>query len=238
MAKKKSTEFTPKIEVPQTLRDENFYGFKLDEDQEIFRDAIWDPKNLIVFANAKAGTGKTFVAVATANLLVQYGLYKGIVYVVAPTQEEKSGYLPGSADEKTQVYAAPLYDALEKIEINPYSAINQESISNQKNGTGFIDCVSHLWLRGCNLEEKVVIVEESQNFYIDELKKVLTRIADTSKTIVIGHTGQCDLYHNPERSGFAPYMEHFRGKEYAQICELKTNHRGLVSSWADELKQS
>ena len=234
-SKKKPVMESVRGDVPKTLTNHPFYGLELDEEQKVFRDAIWNPENLIVFANAKAGTGKTLIAVATANLLVQYGLYDGIVYVVSPVQEEKSGYLPGSADDKTQPYVAPLYDALAKLELNPYTTINQESITNQKNGTGYIDCMAHVWLRGCNLENKVCIIEESQNYYQDELKKVLTRIGDTSKTIVIGHTGQCDLYHYPERSGFAPYIKHFEDREYSQFCELKTNHRGLVSSWADEL---
>ena len=222
-------------EAPQTLKNHPFYGFKLDEQQKAFRDAIWNPDNLIIFANARAGTGKTLIAVATANLLVQYGKYDGIVYVVSPVQEIKSGFLPGDADMKTRVYATPLYDALLKIGVNPHTAINQESIMNQKTGDGYIDCLSHLWLRGCNLENKVVIVEESQNFYKDELKKVLTRIADNSKTIVIGHTGQSDLYHNPENSGFAPYIEHFKDQPYAQVCELTKNYRGVVSNHADAL---
>ena len=221
---------------PKTLVGHPFYGIELDEEQMAFAESIWNPENLIVFANACAGSGKTLIAVAVANLLVQYRLYDGIVYVISPVQEEKSGFLPGDADQKTQVYTAPLYDALEKLNINPYTAVNQESITNQKNGTGYIDCVSHLWLRGCNLENKVVIVEESQNFYKDELKKVLTRISDNSKTIVIGHTGQCDLYHYPERSGFAPYIEHFRDEDYAEICTLSKNYRGKVSTHADELK--
>ena len=236
MAKSNNNKQTIVSEAPKTLKDSMFYGITLDDEQKTFRDAIWNPKNLIVFADARAGTGKTLVAVATANLLVQYGKYDGIVYIVSPVQESKSGFLPGDADEKTRVYTEPLYDALNKIGVNPYTAVNQESIMNQKQGTGYIDCLSHLWLRGCNLENKVCILDESQNMYVDELKKVLTRISDTSKTIVIGHTGQCDLYHNPERSGFAPYIEHFRDKEYAQICELTTNHRGRVSSWADEIK--
>lgn len=220
---------------PKTLAGHPFYGLTLDEEQMAFAEAIWNPDNLIVFANACAGSGKTLIAVAVANLLVQYGLYDGIVYVISPVQEEKSGFLPGDADQKTQVYTAPLYDALKKLDINPFTAVNQESITNQKNGTGYIDCVSHLWLRGCNLENKAVIIEESQNFYQDELKKVLTRISDNSKTIVIGHTGQCDLYHYPERSGFAPYIEHFRNEEYADICTLSKNYRGKVSTHADEL---
>ena len=235
MAAKKKIQQEFYGDVPTSIKDHPFYGFTLDSQQMEFADAILDPENLIVFCNACAGSGKTLIAVATANLLVQHGVYNGIVYVVSPVQEEKSGFLPGDADSKTRVYTAPLYDALEKLEINPMTAINQESIANQKNGTGYIDCVSHLWLRGCNLENKVVIVEESQNFYQDELKKVLTRIADTSKTIVIGHTGQCDLYHYPERSGFAPYIEHFKDEPYAQICALTKNYRGKVSTHADEL---
>lgn len=235
MAAKKKQTIEYCGDAPQTLKNHPFYGLCLDEQQIEFRDAIWNPDNLIVFANSKAGTGKTLIAIATANLLVQYGLYDGIVYVVSPVQEEKSGFLPGDADNKTRVYTAPLYDALAKLDINPYTAVNQESIMNQKDGTGYIDCVSHLWLRGCNLENKVIIIEESQNFYKDELKKVLTRISDTSKTIVIGHSGQCDLYHNPERSGFTPYIEHFRNEPYAEICNLTINHRGKVSTHADEL---
>lgn len=226
---------TVKVDAPRTLGRHQFYGFQLDEQQKTFRDAIWDDSKLIVFANARAGTGKTFIAVATANLLVQYGKYDGIVYIVSPVQESKSGFLPGDADEKTRVYAEPLYDALNKIGVNTFTAINQESIMNKKQGTGYIDCLSHLWLRGCNLENKVIIIDESQNMYKDELKKVLTRISDTSKTIVIGHTGQCDLYHNKENSGFAPYIEHFKDEPYAQVCELTKNYRGVVSNHADEL---
>ena len=235
MAAKKTQKVNEYGDPPKTLEGHPFYGLELDKDQQAFAEAIWNPENLIVFANACAGSGKTTIAVGVANMLVQYGLYDGIVYVVSPVQEEKSGFLPGDADQKTQVYTAHLYDALKKLDINPFIAVNQESIANQKNGTGYIDCVSHLWLRGCNLENKCVIVEESQNFYKDELKKVLTRIADSSKTIVIGHTGQCDLYHNPERSGFAPYIEHFRNEPYAQVCQLTKNYRGKVSTHADEL---
>ena len=235
MAAKKTQRISEYGEAPKTLNGHPFYGLELDDEQKIFAEAIWNPENLIVFANACAGSGKTTIAVGVANMLVQYGLYDGIVYVVSPVQEEKSGFLPGDADSKTKVYTAPLYDALVKLGVNPFTAVNQESISNQKNGTGYIDCVSHLWLRGCNLENKVVIVEESQNFYRDELKKVLTRIADNSKTIVIGHTGQCDLYHKPENSGFAPYIEHFKDESYAQICTLTKNYRGKVSTHADAL---
>lgn len=48
--------------------------------------------------------------------------------------------------------------------------------------------------------------------YIDQIQTVLTRVNVGAKVIMIGHTGQCDLYHNPERSGFAPLLSCLEGK--------------------------
>lgn len=235
MAAKKKNQQEYYGEVPATLEDHPFYGIVLNEEQKKFAEAIWNPENLIVFCDSKAGTGKTTIAVGVANMLVQYGLYDGIVYIAAPVQEEKLGYMPGDLQDKVSLYFDPLYQALIKLNINPNTTINQLSIDNQKNGTGYIDAITHVFLRGQNFENKVIICEESQNLYCDELKKVLTRIHDSCKTIVIGHTGQCDLYHNPERSGFAPYIEHFRNEPYAEVCTLTKNYRGKVSTHADEL---
>ena len=235
MATKKKTQQEFYGEAPMNLDDHPFYGITLNEEQKVFANAIWNPENLIVFCDSKAGTGKTTIAVGVANMLVQYGLYDGIVYIAAPVQEEKLGYMPGDLNDKVSLYFDPLYQALIKLNINPNTAINQLSVENQKTGTGYIDAITHVFLRGQNFENKVIICEESQNLYCDELKKVLTRIHDNCKTIVIGHTGQCDLYHNPERSGFAPYIEHFRNEPYAQVCTLTKNYRGKVSTHADKL---
>lgn len=234
-ATKKKVQIECYGDPPKTLDDHPFYGMVLDEDQKKFAEAIWNPDNLIVFCDSKSGSGKTTIAVGVANMLVQYGLYDSIVYIAAPVQEEKLGYMPGDLQSKVSLYFDPLYQALIKLNINPNTAINQLDVENQKNGTGYIDAITHVFLRGQNFENKVIIVEESQNLYKDELKKVLTRIHDSCKTIVIGHTGQCDLYHNPERSGFAPYIEHYRNEPYAQICTLTKNYRGKVSTHADEL---
>lgn len=78
-------------DVPTTLSKHPFYGLQLDEQQQAFRDAIWNKDKLIVFCNAKAGTGKTLIATATANLLYEYGRSNGIVYIASPTQEQKQG---------------------------------------------------------------------------------------------------------------------------------------------------
>ena len=90
MASKKTQRVYEYGEPPKTLDGHPFYGMELDEQQKIFAEAIWNPENLIVFANACAGSGKTTIAVGVADMMVQYGLYDGIVYVISPVQEASS----------------------------------------------------------------------------------------------------------------------------------------------------
>lgn len=223
---------------PETLDNHIFYGLELDEEQKIFRDAIWDKKNIVTICNSKAGTGKTTIAVGVANLLVKYGLYSEIAYIVAPTMEQKQGFIPGDPDEKNAPYMQPLVDALITLNIEPSIAIKGDNMQLIKEGKSFIEFMSHTYLRGTNFENKVVIIEETQNYYNDELQKVLTRIHDNCKVIIIGHTGQCDLYKHREKSGFQIYIDAFekiKDDPRVAVCELKTNHRGWFSSFCDDV---
>lgn len=225
----------PDFDPPQTIRADAFYGIPLDPEQLAFANAIWDRGNDIVFCNARAGTGKTTIATGVANLLKQARLYDNIVYIMSPYGERKQGYLPGSQTEKSSVYFEAFYQALITCNMNPTTDINTDSMVNQKNGTGFITCITDTFLRGTNLDNAVVILDEAQNFSAAQLKKVLTRIGSHSKVIVIGHDKQCDMEH-PQQSGFLRYMEHFRGCERAACCTLTQNHRGWISNHADELE--
>ena len=224
------------IDCPETLKDHPFYGLTLDDDQAVFRDNIWDDSKKIIFCNSIAGCGKTLIATATANLLVKYGKFDGIVYIAAPTQEQKLGFLPGSVEEKTAPYYEPFYQALETIGVNMNTAMFDD-IMNEKNGTAYIECTTQVYLRGCNFCKKVILIDEAENFYTDELKKVLTRIHDDCKVVCIGHTGQIDLYNNPYNSGFERYLNHFKNANDSRVavCNLTINHRGWISTYADSL---
>ena len=228
-------------DLPSSLEDHIFYGLTLDEEQKHFRDAIWDSKKLIVMCNSKAGTGKSTIAIATASLLVEYGIYDGIVYIISPTQEQKQGFLPGDQGAKTAPYIQPLRDALLTLNINPdRSIISDNNTSSLKRGDAYINFMADTYLRGCNLENKVVIIDESQNFYFDQLKRALTRVHDNCKLIVIGHTKQCDLYKNPDRSGFSIYLKAFsdiaKEDERIEICNLTKNYRGWISTISDNVE--
>lgn len=220
---------------PETLSGHPFFGLKLNKEQEYFRDCIWNPEKLIVFCNAKAGTGKTTIATATAELLVKYGRYDGIVYIASAVQEGRQGYLAGSLEEKSEPYFEPFYQALNKLGINLMTSMCSD-IVNQKNGTAYIQCLTHTFLRGCTFENKVVLLDEAQNYYLDELKKVLTRASDNCKVVVTGHSGQIDLYSHPENSGFVTYLNHFKNDDRCAVCELTKNYRGWISNHADDLK--
>ena len=122
--------------------------------------------------------------------------------------------------------------------------ITSDNIDKQKNGLSeypyspYVECITHTFLRGNNIENKVIIVDEAQNYYTDELQKTLTRIKDDCKVIVIGHTGQIDLYKNRENSGFEKYLKHFekvKDDPRVRICNLTKNYRGWFSNYADSI---
>ena len=236
MAAKKTQKVNEYGEAPKSINDRPFYNFDLDGDQKNFVNAILNPDNTIIFCNAKAGTGKTTLAMGTANILYQHGQYDGIVYIVSAYGEQKQGYLPGSITEKSEVYFEPAYQAMVECNMNINSCINSDSLVRQKYDEAYVTLITHTFLRGDNLKHKIIILDESQNFTVSDLKKTLTRCSDDCKIIVIGHEKQCDLS-DKAKSGFKRYIDHFFGHEHCQVCQLTINHRGWVSQWADELEE-
>jgi phosphate starvation-inducible PhoH-like protein/PhoH-like ATPase len=222
---------------------ELFFGIKLDEYQKKFRDAILSPKYDLVAVNAKAGTGKTTIAVCASVLLHYYRDYDQIIYVMSPVAEQKQGFLPGSIAEKSAPYFEPLIQALTEANEVPNQVLDTEdNIEGRKRGTAYVRPVTHTFVRGCNIKKSVVIIDEAQNYYMDDLKKTITRCHDSDKVILIGHTGQCDIVQHPERSGFKIYFRALMSDIESGIvtrglvCELKKNYRGWLSNWADDVQ--
>jgi phosphate starvation-inducible protein PhoH and related proteins len=206
------------------------FGFepKLTDEQREYVNSIFD--NQLTIVNAKSGTGKTTLAVACAKLLG-----KPLVYIFSPVEEKKMGYRPGTQSEKEREYLTPLKDALLEIGEVPEKVIySEENTEAQKAGSVWVYPMSHTFARGINLKDKTIIIAEAQNFTRGDLKKTLTRIHDSCKVIIEGHTGQCDLP-DPSKSGFAPYIEHFRNEPYCKVVELTVNFRGRLAQKADEL---
>jgi phosphate starvation-inducible PhoH-like protein len=211
-------------------KDNLLFGFepKLTDEQREYVDSIFYYQ--ITFVNARSGTGKTTLAVACAKIIG-----KPLVYIFSPVEEDALGYTPGDVEEKEAKYIVPLLDALREIREDPRFAVYKTSNPEYINANAWVFPRSHVFARGTNIKGSTVIIDEAQNFTRSELRKVLTRIHDNCKVVVIGHTAQCDL-DDPSKSGFAPYIEHFRNKPYAKVCELNWNFRGRLANDADELE--
>lgn len=234
----KTTKLYKRGDAPETLKNSGFFrrlSFQLTAEQKHFRDEIYKKENKIIFCNAKSGSSKTTMAVATACAMVEYGLYDEILYCFSLNNNFQSilGLLPGGVEDKEKAFYEPCLEALVECGYFPERVVKELNID--KKGEGFVSCKSHTFLRGTNIDSRtILIIDEAQNFYTDELKKVLTRVKDGAKVIVIGHDGQCDLIKNRDNSGFIPYLNWFKGREGVAVCELTENHRGWVSRIADE----
>lgn len=212
--------------------DDIFYGFLLNEGQEKFKEAILNDDYNFILADATAGSGKTLLAVACANLLVNADKkYKSAVYIFPTVEESSLGYRPGSTSEKEADYLGPLYDALEKCNIIPNQAITSDV--SRKNGTDWITARSATFMRGINLENTVVIIDECQNMSIPIIKRIISRCYDNSKIICCGCQAQTDV--PLDKSGFQELMKHMAGFDGYIKCELPISYRGKLAMHIDKL---
>lgn len=211
--------------------DDIFYGFTLDEYQEKFKETIMDEEHNVVIVDATAGSGKTLISVACANILCKSGRYDSAVYVFPTVEEASLGYRPGNTSEKEADYLGPLYDALVKIRELPTQAISSDI--SEKNGTAWITARSATFMRGINLENKVVIIDECQNMSVPIIKRIVSRCYDNCKIIILGCRSQTDV--PLDKSGFKQLMDHMEGFKRSIKCELPISYRGELAMYIDKL---
>lgn len=140
----------------------------------------------INFGIGPAGTGKTFLAVASAVEALNEARVQRLV-LVRPAVEagEKLGFLPGDLTQKVDPYLRPLYDAL-------YEMLGVEKVVKllEKN---VIEIAPLAYMRGRTLNDAYVILDEAQNTTIEQMKMFLTRIGYGSTAVVTGDLTQIDL---------------------------------------------
>lgn len=176
------------------------FGISLGKNQAQIELArlIQDNDTKIIFATGNAGTGKTFVTLATALQLQSDKKYSKIIYARNPVQiGEDMGYLPGDIDEKYMPFMGPLTDNLENIARINYKggsgSQKKAMIQNQVNELMYrIEVCPIAFLRGRSFEDAIVIVDEAQNLDLTALKTVLTRVGKFCKIILLGSMNQID----------------------------------------------
>jgi phosphate starvation-inducible protein PhoH and related proteins len=140
----------------------------------------------ITFAIGPAGTGKTYLAVASAVDALERATIARIL-LVRPAVEagERLGFLPGDMVQKVDPYLRPLYDAL-------YDLMGVDKTGKQFDRNA-IEVAPLAFMRGRTLNQSFIILDEAQNTTPEQMKMFLTRIGFGSKAVITGDVTQIDL---------------------------------------------
>ena len=205
----------------------NNLEFKTDN-QKLFYQKISDFNHQLILCHGIAGTGKTYVSCYKA---LQDVLRRGLPYdkliVINPTvdvgNEDKLGYLPGELSQKIQQYNESTFTILNSI---VGKAKANKLIQDGKVEIGVLN-----FLRGVNLENCYVILDEAQNVSPMQIKTIMTRISENCKMIIQGDLSQCDKYKtngvtNYEKSGF--YDVWYRLKDVKGVDHMAFNRDDCI----------
>lgn len=143
-------------------------------------------KNPINFGIGPAGTGKTFLAVACAVAALEQKKVRRII-LVRPVVEagERLGFLPGDLAQKIDPYLRPLYDAFQEMyDFDKVAKLLEQQI---------IEIAPLAYMRGRTLNDAFIILDESQNTTVEQMKMFLTRIGFASTAVITGDVTQVDL---------------------------------------------
>ncbi|MFA9212094.1 MAG: PhoH family protein [Moraxellaceae bacterium] len=172
-------------------------------------------KHAMVFAVGPAGTGKTYTAVALAVRALKAKEVKRII-LTRPAVEagENLGFLPGDLKEKLDPYMMPLYDALRDM-------IPPEKLKDMIE-FGIIEIAPLAFMRGRTLDKAFVILDESQNATVMQMKMFLTRMGQTAQFVITGDMSQIDLPFK-QRSGLSYALDVLKDVEGIGVVRLTQN---------------
>ena len=167
----------------------------------------------ITFGIGPAGTGKTFLAVASAVKMYSENKIKKIV-LTRPAVEagERLGYLPGDLSQKIDPYLVPLFDSLEYF----FGNETLKYLIEKRN----IEIVPLAYMRGRTLNDACIILDEAQNATISQIKMFLTRLGENSKMIITGDETQIDL-NNKTFSGLVKTRKTLSKIEEVSVLEFE-----------------
>jgi phosphate starvation-inducible protein PhoH and related proteins len=177
----------------------------------------------VTFGIGPAGTGKTYLAVASAVDAMSRDRIKKIV-LVRPAVEagEKLGFLPGDLNQKVDPYLRPLYDAL--YDLAGYDTVNKMF------ERGAIEVAPLAYMRGRTLNQSFIILDEAQNTTPEQMKMFLTRIGFGTKAVITGDVTQIDLQKH-QKSGLVEaqkILKNVKGLAFTQFLSADVVRHPLV----------
>ena len=186
----------------------------------------------VTFGIGPAGTGKTYLAVASAVDAMTRDRIKKIV-LVRPAVEagEKLGFLPGDLNQKVDPYLRPLYDAL--YDLAGYDTVNKMFERN------VIEVAPLAYMRGRTLNQSFIILDEAQNTTPEQMKMFLTRIGFGTKAVITGDVTQIDLQRH-QKSGLVEaqkILKDVKGIAFTQFLSGDVVRHPLVQKIVNAYEQ-
>ena len=191
----------------------------LTENQKKLFDSYKEGKHLVAYGCA--GTGKTFISLYNAinEVLDEKSPFERIYLVRSLVATREIGFLPGTYDDKSDIYQIP-YKNMVKYMFQMPSDADFEMLYGNLKSQETIKFWSTSFLRGTTLDNAIVIVDEFQNCTMHELDSIITRIGENSKIIFCGDATQSDLQKTNDRNGIVDFMNILRKMPSFDIIEF------------------
>jgi phosphate starvation-inducible protein PhoH len=205
----------------------------LTDNQRKLFDAYAEGKHLVAYGCA--GTGKTFITLYNAlrEVLDERTPYEKIYLVRSLVATREIGFLPGSYEDKSDIYQIP-YKNMVKYMFQMPSDAEFEMLYGNLKSQETIKFWSTSFLRGTTLDNAIVIVDEFQNCTAHELDSIITRVGENSKIMFCGDASQSDLQKTNERNGIVDFMNILRKMPSIDIIEFGVDdivRSGLVKEY-------
>ena len=203
------------------------------DNQKKFFDAYSEGKHVVAYGCA--GTGKTFITLynALCDVLDENSPYERIYLVRSLVATREIGFLPGTHDDKADIYQIPYKNMVKYMFQMPTDADFEMLYGNLKSQET-IKFWSTSFLRGTTLDNAIIIVDEFQNLTFHELDSIITRIGENSKIMFCGDATQSDLQKTNDRNGIVDFMRILRSMPSIDLIEFGVDdivRSGLVKEY-------
>jgi predicted ribonuclease YlaK len=187
----------------------------LTANQGVFFEEYQDQRNMAFILHGVAGSGKSFIALykALETVMDPSNPMDGVVIVRSAVSGRDIGHLPGTEEEKLAVYEQPYIGICADLfgRRDAYQRLKEQ---------GAIDFISSSFIRGTTLDNKIVIVDEMQNYSWEELYTIATRVGHRTKIIFAGDLRQTDLRKRGDPSGLVKFLDVMATLEDVALIEF------------------
>jgi predicted ribonuclease YlaK len=205
----------------------------LTDNQRKLFDSYAEQKHLVAYGCA--GTGKTFCLLYNAlkEVLDEKSPFEKVYIVRSLVPTREIGFLPGSHDDKADIYQIP-YKNMVKYMFQMPSDADFEMLYGNLKAQETIKFWSTSFLRGVTLDNCIVIVDEFANLNFHELDSIITRVGENCKIMFSGDATQSDLIKTSEKNGIIDFMKVLRKMPSFDIIEFGVDdivRSGLVRQY-------